>query len=570
MKKLITSLVAALFLVGSLSSPALAEDYVDDYRSTTGITGIGVRPLPQDPTVISSTGTSVPNTIVLGNDVSSKLSKVQITHEVRNLVNPTDVRQDTVKPYGFNVINTVYTATAANANNEIKPGDYFTIQLDSAARLGGTVDDKVVAVRSLFDGNELVAYAIYEPQTAKVTYVFTDYVNTHTDIALYNQFKEYPSAALIPNNGSYTWTDSFGGVSKSETYNIDWGTGASTLNTLKAGAFQHSAQQIYTINPETKRYVQFNNAVFADKTQPVSFRWQNYANPVYDNAQVKVYALPESMPFCDSQVYDTSKLTDVTDSFTITKETLNGAAYLDIVQTSNIGAYSGKYYVTVDDEYNPDEGVNSMIETVSYDADQQAFPTSNATGRISGDIIYIDKGATQAYATGRYTQPTRPIMQKRIKLVKTNPAGEPLQYAEYEVCDAKGNAVDMIVTGKDGIGYSKALDLGTYTIKETKAPQGYELSSAVESVTLSHEGSSLVQVDVVDQKKLEQPTPSTDIPNNQTSKPSTPKPSATQSNKRVPAVLPKTSDDFNVWIPIGVSIVAANICIFAAVLRKKK
>lgn len=46
--------------------------------------------------------------------------------------------------------------------------------------------------------------------------------------------------------------------------------------------------------------------------------------------------------------------------------------------------------------------------------------------------------------------------------------------------------------------------------------------------------------------------------------------SAMQNDKRALAVLPKTSDDFNVWIPIGVSIVAANICIFAAVLRKKK
>ncbi|MDY2788624.1 MAG: SpaA isopeptide-forming pilin-related protein [Atopobium sp.] len=563
MKKFFVMLFAALLMMNNLSSPALAEDYVDDYRSTTGITGIGVRPLPQDPTVISSTSDSVPNVIVLGSDVSSKLSDVHITHKVRNLADPADVRQDTIKPYGFNVINAEYTATAANTNNAIKPGDYFTIQLDPAARLGGVVNDEVMAVNSFFDGNELVAYAIYEPQAAKVTYVFTDYVNTHEDIKLYNQFIEYPSATLISNNGSYTWTDSFGGISKSETYNIDWGTGASTLNNLKAGAFQHSAQQIYTINPETKRYVQFNNAVFADKTQPVSFRWHNYANPVYDNAQVKVYALPESLSFCDSQVYDTSKLIDVTDSFTVAKKTLDGSSYLDISQTSNIGAYSGKYYVTIDDEYNPDEGVNSMVETVSYDPNKQVFPVDNTTGHISGDIVFVDKAATKAYASGRYTQSVKPTIQKHVKLVKTNPAGEPLQYAEYEVFDAKGNAVDMIVTGKDGIGYSKALDLGTYTIKETKAPEGYELNSKVESVTLSHEGTNLVQVNVVDQKTLEQPTPPTNTP-------PLPKTSIVQNSRVKPAGLPKTSDDFNVWIPIGVSIVAANICIFAAVLRKKK
>ena len=59
---------------------------------------------------------------------------------------------------------------------------------------------------------------------------------------------------------------------------------------------------------------------------------------------------------------------------------------------------------------------------------------------------------------------------------------ENLAGAEFTIYDEQGNPVETIVTGPNGTAYccrtdhSKGLPLGKYTVRETKAPAGYELS----------------------------------------------------------------------------------------------
>jgi LPXTG-motif cell wall-anchored protein len=57
--------------------------------------------------------------------------------------------------------------------------------------------------------------------------------------------------------------------------------------------------------------------------------------------------------------------------------------------------------------------------------------------------------------------------------------------AEFTVKNANGTVVDTIVTGTDGKGQSKALPLGTYTVKETKAPWGFVVDKNTYTRTLT-------------------------------------------------------------------------------------
>ena len=69
------------------------------------------------------------------------------------------------------------------------------------------------------------------------------------------------------------------------------------------------------------------------------------------------------------------------------------------------------------------------------------------------------------------------------------PAGTPLAGATFEIYNERnGNKVDTIVTDRNGLASSKALPLGRYTIKETKAPANYGATADTFTAVLEHSG----------------------------------------------------------------------------------
>ena len=57
---------------------------------------------------------------------------------------------------------------------------------------------------------------------------------------------------------------------------------------------------------------------------------------------------------------------------------------------------------------------------------------------------------------------------------------------EYTVYGADGQEVGKITTDKDGNGSLENLVLGTYTVKETKAPEAYDLDWNTYTVELTY------------------------------------------------------------------------------------
>jgi len=69
------------------------------------------------------------------------------------------------------------------------------------------------------------------------------------------------------------------------------------------------------------------------------------------------------------------------------------------------------------------------------------------------------------------------------------PAGTLLEGATFEIYNERnGNKVDTIVTGANGLASSKALPLGRYTIRETKAPANYGASSETYTAVVEYSG----------------------------------------------------------------------------------
>ena len=65
------------------------------------------------------------------------------------------------------------------------------------------------------------------------------------------------------------------------------------------------------------------------------------------------------------------------------------------------------------------------------------------------------------------------------------PAHSPLQGAEFTIKTLGGQVVDVIATDATGTAYSGSLDLGTYIVQETKAPNGYSLNNTPVQVNVT-------------------------------------------------------------------------------------
>lgn len=94
----------------------------------------------------------------------------------------------------------------------------------------------------------------------------------------------------------------------------------------------------------------------------------------------------------------------------------------------------------------------------------------------------------------------------QIQVIKTSegyssvnglPAGTPLSGAIFAVYDKQNNVVDKFQTNENGIGSSKKLPLGIYTVKEVHAPANYGLNPTVFTADIEFAG-QVVKLNVTD------------------------------------------------------------------------
>ncbi len=114
--------------------------------------------------------------------------------------------------------------------------------------------------------------------------------------------------------------------------------------------------------------------------------------------------------------------------------------------------------------------------------------------------FYVEYGQTTGITW--YNTPTLAQIQITKKSADDNqinglPAGSLLEGAVFEIYDRGGNVVDIIQTDANGRASSKALALGVYTVRETKAPAYYSVNDTVMTANLEFAG-QIVSFEVAD------------------------------------------------------------------------
>ena len=108
---------------------------------------------------------------------------------------------------------------------------------------------------------------------------------------------------------------------------------------------------------------------------------------------------------------------------------------------------------------------------------------------LSLDLVVVEVNSKAVV----YKTITNTKILGKINILKVDSADENIKLpgAVFEVKDSQGTVVDTITTDENGVGTSKELPYGSYTVAEVSAPSGYELSGESKNVTIDSNGETI-------------------------------------------------------------------------------
>lgn len=139
--------------------------------------------------------------------------------------------------------------------------------------------------------------------------------------------------------------------------------------------------------------------------------------------------------------------------------------------------------------------VFSNLPYGTYYVEEITAPVNYENGALS-DPIVVDGTSTELAVTITNKQ-----MLGTVQVTKADPSEHPLAGAEFTLYDSDSKAVAAVVTGTDGIAAFTKVPVGSYNIRETKAPAGYLLNPEALPVEITQENYTEVQkLAMIDQK----------------------------------------------------------------------
>ncbi|MGT2951431.1 SpaA isopeptide-forming pilin-related protein [Streptococcus cuniculi] len=358
-----------------------------------------------------------------------------------------------------------------NTDFSLKKGDYFTVQFSPDTRFAGITNQQVVRIPDITtteNGQEvLVATANYDPTTKTVTYVFTDYVESHQNIEIVRQYGESIYQNNVLGNGPHTFSGVYAGIPYEYTYNVEVYTANDTARFNNVGDTNpvELISKLTDINPTNNKFEAVTKVLVNGTGSELTFRYpQHDSVPIDGDTHLTIYAIPDGEELGGYGINPAWQ--DVTASFTKTVKA-DGVEYTTPSNTST------KYAFVSHGSYITDKGIWYTPEAIYK-------------GKKAGITVVMSEAATRDWATGREVQDVRCVPHKEIQIEKvdSNNKDKKLAGAVFEVRNADGVLVKTVTTDENGKASVDGLALGDYTVTEVQAPAGYTLSGEAKTVTL--------------------------------------------------------------------------------------
>lgn len=184
------------------------------------------------------------------------------------------------------------------------------------------------------------------------------------------------------------------------------------------------------------------------------------------------------------------------------------------IQIKNEKLKSGVQFTKVDAKHNPLAGAAFML--YSSDKTQKWIAKSDEVGTVTfenipvGNYLLTEVAAPEGYyctniiyeVSIKTESPSTIILQGshekvniteiinlkkkgKITVKKVNEKNEVLKGAEITLLNSNKEIIKVVETNEEGLAYFDNLTYGTYYIKETRAPQGYDLDETLNTVNIN-------------------------------------------------------------------------------------
>ena len=236
---------------------------------------------------------------------------------------------------------------------------------------------------------------------------------------------------------------------------------------------------------QTYRYL-INNANFESYIKIVKKDAETGATIPYAGAGFQIYD-PNgelvTMTFTYPEVTTIDTFYTTADGYLITPQTLEYGTGYSIVEVQAPYGYvlnSEPVYFDVTQDGSAEESGITVIEVVRSNMAQKGTITVSKSGEVFTSV---------SENNGMY-QPVFAVQGLEGAVYEIT-AAEDIYTLDGTLRASKGEVVDTITTGTDGIAKSKELYLGKYEVKEITAPYGMVLNGEIHAVELVYEGQDI-------------------------------------------------------------------------------
>ena len=356
-------------------------------------------------------------------------------------------------------------------NGQISEGDTTTITLPSELKFGNTT-----AFELKDAAGNVVANATISPDTKQVVLTYTNYAETHSDVKGSFFFYAGVDTTVVKEKGKIQSTIDVEGNTFPIEVDFD-GIEESSQPLTKAGWFKSGSdkelQYYLALNRSKKSYP---NAVLTDNLKSSAV--------TYTPGSFKIYK-GQWQRNATGTDWELANRVDVTANYPVNISEDNRSFSINF---GNIGEEDQfALYYNAELSYTPVDGENIVNTAVLTSNDEFIYDGTANTNYQKGG------GEAEGY---NFT----------INIHKENEDKQALAGAEFEIIrDTTGQVVGTITADGNGDGAVGQLLKDTYTIKETKAPDGYELSNEEIKISPDDFGTDKAVLKTVVNKKKEEP-----------------------------------------------------------------
>ena len=330
-------------------------------------------------------------------------------------------------------------------NNLVAGGDTTTIKIPDQIKFGDTQS---------FDLNDavgsVVAHAVIDPDSKTIVLTYTDYVETHSNVKGSFFFYGQVDTTVVKENQTIPIKITIEKEVVIDAGNIEYEVDTPVGDELsKSGWFEDGSDQ------DAKFFIPINRG---GKDLPSAVLNDSLSIPGARIVQDSIKIEQGRWVLNDSNtdwVLEDSK--DVTNDYNVSLNGDGNELSVDLGNISSSEGFAVHYKVHLD--YKAVDG-----EKITNNASLKSEET--IVKEVTSDAVYYQGGGNGEGAVFS------------IRIHKSNEDGENLAGAEFEVIrDRNQQSFGTLVTDSSGNTSVGNLLKDSYTIKETKAPDGYELSN---------------------------------------------------------------------------------------------